>query len=93
MFERTKITVTTPPTIAGPPKTQTRWGSVIAAEVAKLTMYAMPVLKRLMADTRPLMLIGAREYAIPYACDLSVLRRGCGLPARLTRTWNVDEEF
>jgi hypothetical protein len=39
----------------------------MAGVVAKLTMYAIPVLKRLMDDTMPLMFAGAREYAMPYA--------------------------
>jgi hypothetical protein len=30
-----------------------------------LMAYANPLFRRLMADTRPLMLMGAREYAIP----------------------------
>jgi hypothetical protein len=57
----TKTTVTTAPTIVGPPKSQIKWGSTTALEQARLTMYAIAVLKRLMAETRPLMLIGARE--------------------------------
>jgi hypothetical protein len=61
----TKRTVTIPPRIVGPPKSQMRCGSTTTDEHARLTMYAMAVLKRLMADTRPLIFTGAREYAMP----------------------------
>lgn len=57
----TKIAVTKAPKMAGPPKHQIRLGSTMAAEAAKLTIVAKPVFSKLMADTRPLILTGARE--------------------------------
>lgn len=61
----TKRRVVAKPAIAGPPKSQTKSGSATALEHARLTAYERAVLKQLMAETRPFIFLGAREYAIP----------------------------